>query len=750
MSAEPHPSVSVPVPESVPTSAPTSGGTDAPAPAASAEGIRSRRLRNAAIAAAGWWHYATAATIALLAALWTYRPWALGTAMPFPNGDALQVVAWAKNVGESGWYESGERLAAPFTSNVHPFTVTDELYFGLVKLLLPVLGDAAATVTWLLVLSFPAAALTAVLLARHLGLSKTVSVLVGTAFAVHIDHFLRGFGHFQLAATWVIPIGVLAAVSLVHPTTRSGRRRVAWEVALVVGLLATGFTSAYYAVFAGVLVATAGIAAAWTRRSWWTLGLTGLRGAALALPVVVGVVLDKLYLPAGIGYEAVEITRGMADSEIYGGKITAMLLPSSAHRLGALRELRHSYDSVFPNNAEGPALGLVASLGFVCLVVWAVGRYWRPEGISRIPVLGTLAGLMWVSLFVYVVGGLGTVWALVLDGGGLRVWSRMHIVIMLLSVLAVAVVVDRLRPPWRVVVAGLVTLVALADGTSPMFRPDVDAARAVATEVRALTSQIAEVSGPDASVFQYPAITFPIPNRATAPASIYDGYLPYVYSDSVHWSYGGLQGDPANDWQQELDEYALDEQLVLLGAAGFDGVLVDTAPLTSTPEQASTALDLLGRPDVTSASGRWQYFRLDAPAGCAADVLETAGDLAVRPVLVYPGDGLEMRGTDGGANDEGAGEIHLSTLREAGWDDVTVTFQLLAETSMRVEFPDGSTAEYAAGPHAVRWTGQVQPEDVVRLTRTGQPGAYAVAELDAHIETPAAVGTCLAALDEVD
>lgn len=718
--------------------------TDAPAAGAPASDARTGRLRAAARTLVGWWHYAAAAAIALLAALWTYRPWALGTATPFPNGDALQVVTWAKNVGENGWYENGERLAAPFTANAHPFTVTDELYFGLVKVLLPILGDAATTVTWLLVLSFPAAAITAVLLARHLNLSKVVSVLVGTAFALHIDHFLRGFGHFQLAATWVIPLGVLAAVSLVHPTARTGRRRVVWEVALVVGLLATGFTSAYYAVFSGVLVATAGIAAAWTRRSWRPIGLTALRGAALTLPVAVGALLDKLYLPTGMGYEAVTITRGLADSEIYGGKIVAMLLPSSAHRLGALREIRHGYDSVFPNAAEGPALGLVASVGFIGLVIWAVGRYWRPEGIRRAPVLATLAGLMWVALFVYVVGGLGSVWAMVLDGGGLRVWSRMHMFIMLLSVLAVAVVVDRLRAPWRTVVVGVVTLVAVVDGTSPLFRPNPDAAKAMETEVRALTSAIAEASGADATVFQYPAITFPIPDRDPSPASIYDGYLPYVYSDTVHWSYGGLQGDPAGDWQQQLDEYPLTDQMVMLSAAGFDGVLVDTAPLTSTPDEAAAVLDLLGTPDITSSSGRWLYFRLDTPEGCAPDVVRTLGDLAVRPVLVYPGEGLEMRGPDGGGNDEGTGHIHLSTLRAEGWDDVTVTFRLLAETSVRLEFPDGSTSDYAPGSHRVQWTGRVLPEDVVTITRTAGPGPYAVAELDARIAETTAVGACLA------
>ncbi|HEY5515062.1 MAG TPA: hypothetical protein VIK12_02500, partial [Pengzhenrongella sp.] len=656
---------------------------------------------------AGWWHFAAAAAIALAAALWTYRPWAFGSAAMFPNGDALAVVAWVQNVVETGWYESGDRLSAPFAQNVHPFTVTDELFFAAAKVLEPLIGSPSATVMWMVVLSFPAAALTAVLLARHLGISKVVSVLVGVAFAVHIDHFMRGFGHYQLAMTYVIPLGVLAAVSLIHPPHQTGRRRIAWEAALLVGLVATGFTSAYYAVFSGVLVAAAGVGAFVVRRSWRDLALMMGRGVALAVPVLVGVVMDKAYLPLRMGYEAVSVTRGLADAELYGGKVVAMLMPSPFHRVGALSRLRSTYDTTFPQPAEHPSLGVVAAVGFVGLIVWAILRYWRP---ASQPVLSTLAALTWVSLFVYVVGGLGTLWSVALDGGGLRVWSRMHIVIMLLSLLAVAVVVDRLRGHWRTVVTLAVTCVALVDGTSPAFRPDPVSAVALQDEMITLTGQIAAQSPPDAAVFQYPPITFPVHNRDTSPASAYDGFIPYLYSDGLRWSYGGLQGDPATDWQQELAEVPLPERLALVRAGGFAGVLVDTAALTSTPAELEDVLGALGAPDLESTSGRWLYFGLDEPTSCTPDVAAIARDLAVRPAVIYAGPGL-ARLPRPPANAEGDGVVRLVTLREQGWESVAVRFELDTAAPLRVEFPDGSTEEYAPGLHQVRWTGGIEADD---------------------------------------
>jgi phosphoglycerol transferase len=692
---------------------------------------------------AGWWHFAAAAVVAFGAAAWTYRPWTFGSAAMFPGGDGLQLVAWAQNTAETGWYETGGRLAAPFVANDHSFTVTDELYFGLIKLLGPVFGSPAGTVQWLLVLSFPAAAITATLLARHLGVSKVAAAFVGVAFAVHIDHFTRGFGHFMLAMTWVIPIGVLAAVSLIHPPRHTGRRRVAWEAALVVGLVATGFSSAYYVVFTGVLVAVAGLAAAWTRRSWRYLALPVGRGLALTLPVLIAMAMDKAFLPRSMGYEAMVTTRGLADSELYGGKITAMLLPSSFHRVPALRELRHSYDAAFPNYAEGPALGVVAAVGFVGLVIWGVMHFLRPTTNAKHPVIGTLTGLTIVSLLVYVTGGLGTVWAILLQGGGLRVWSRMHVVIALLGLLAVAVMIDRLRGRWVAVAAGALTVVVLLDGTSPFFRPNAATATALEAEARDLTAQISDDAGADAAIFQYPVVTFPVQDRDTSPASAYDGFLPYVYSDDLRWSYGGLQGDPAADWQQELTELPEARQAALLRAGGFSGVLVDTVALTSAPEELESLRDALGEPTITSASGRWLYFPLTgAQELCSPEDAQTARDLAVRPVIAYAGEGMEYR-RDGGANDGGAGALRLVTLREAGWADVTVTFSLSTEASLRLEFPDGTSRDYPPGLHDVRWTGDVQNEDVLRIVRTGGEEDYAVTQLDADVARTAGVRDCL-------
>lgn len=682
---------------------------DRPEPVAAARGHRARSLLHGLVAL---WPYAAAAVAALAAALWTYRPWRFGSAVMNPGGDALAFVAWIQNVVESGWYEHGERLSAPFAQNSHTYTLTDELVMGAVgRVLAPLTGSAGAAVTWWLVLTFPLAAVAAVALARYLGLSRVTAVLVGVAFAVLPDHFLRGTGHYALATTWVVPVGLLAAVSLVHRPRHRGRARVVWEAALLVGLVCVTLTSAYYGVFSGLLIAAAGVGVLVARRRWADLGLTALRGAALGVPLVAAVMLDRTFLPSPLGYEAFAVTRGLADAEIYGGKVVAMLLPSSAHRLELFRDLRYLYDSTFPNPAEGPALGLLASVGFVALVVRSVLHHFRSPGDARDRRLDTLAGLTWVALFAYSVGGLGSLWSLALEGGGIRVWSRMHVVIALLALLAVGVAVDRLRSWWRVGAVGVLLVLVALDQTSGLYRFDPAAARAVETEVTELTAAIAERAGDDASVYQYPEVTFPIQHRDTTPATAYDGFLPYLYSTDLQWSYGGLQGDPSSDWQVRLGQRPLLEQAALLRAAGFAGILVDTSSLQSSPDELAE-LAALGEPDVTSSSGRFEYHDLaPLPAACTAPDLGLLADDAVRPVLAYPGDGLDPI-PGGVVGEEPDAELRLVTLRDGGWPDVTVELTVDSPGGpLRLHLPDGSTREVPAGVSEVTWTGDLTRAD---------------------------------------
>jgi hypothetical protein len=699
------------------------------------------------------WPYLVASVISLGAALWTYRPWQLDGAIMVPSGDALAFHAWVQNIIESGWYETGNRLAAPFVQNNHPYTVTDEFLFAAIgRVLAPLTGSAGAAVMWWVVLSFPLAAIAAVGLARYLQVSPASSVVPGVAFALLPDHFIRGTGHFSLATSWVIPLGLFAAISLVHPPRFTGRCRVWFEVGVLTACVSVSLVNAYYAVFSGLFIAAAGIGALVATRAWRVVLVTAGRGLALVIPLAVAVWVDRANSPAHMGYEAFNITRSAADAEVYGGKISAMLLPSSAHRFLFLRDIRTGYDATFPNAAEGPALGLVAGIGFIALVCWAVLLHWRRSTVNDDLRIRTLAALTWVGLFAYVVGGLGTVWSLLLNGGGIRVWSRMHVFLALIALLAVGITIDRIgRHSVRIAVVALFTVIIVVDQTSPIYRPNTELAKALRAETTTMTKAISARVGAGAMIYQYPQVNFPVQNRVTAPASAYDGFLPYLYSSNLRWSYGGLEGDPAADWQLSLAAKPLADQVALLATAGFAGILVDHATLASTPELAVKLAHVLGKADYVSSTGRWDYYDLRADLGACGPAREAIvaelKDVAVRPPLLYPGSGITTN-ANGTENDGGPALLRIVTLRDAGWPKVSVTFTVDSPTSsLVVRWPDGTQRELTPGSTQLSWSGTTAGHETpIRIERADGIGSYHVRGLVASADLSPEASTCLTTL----
>lgn len=705
--------------------------------------------------------YAVSAVVVLAVALVLYQPWALGDAMVATAGDAPAFHAWVQATVEDGWYETASRLSAPYAMDSRSYPVTDDLVFLVVgKVLAPLAGSAAGGVTLWVVLGFPLAAVAAVAAARYLGVGRLAALVPGVAFPLLPDHFFRAQVHHSLTASWAVPLGLLLGLTLVRaprPTGvdgRTGWRRHLLTAGILLGGVAIALTNAYYATFAAMLVAVCGVAAVAgavePRARLRLVGATLARLAALIGPVVLAIAMDLASAPHPLGYPAFDVTRSPADAETFGGKVVAMLLPSTSHRLGPLADLRREYDAAFPDPAESPALGLVAGAGFVALVAWSVITHLRARSPGRDDRLHLLAGLTWVGLLAYVVGGLGTVWALVLDGGGIRVWSRVHVVLALLALLAVAVAVDRLRgrrPRAQVVV--LILAVALVDQV-----PATGSAAPAVTlrdELVGFTSAVADEAGDDAMVFQLPATTFPIPRGPVGAAGHYDGFLPYLHSTGtgLRWSYGGLQGDPTSDWQLGVVQRQPDEFLPLLAASGFAGVVLDTHALVLRPELAREVEDVLSEPTVVSTSGRWSYLPLDRVLpDCSAEVLDELRDLLVAPALAYPGDGIALQG--GVLTADGDATLQVLTLRDQGWSEVEVTVELSnPATPVRVTLPDGEVRDLPGGGSTLTWTGDVAATGgVVRIERTGGDDGLplTVRELTARTPPSPAAVACLPSL----
>ena len=67
----------------------------------------------------------------------------------------------------------------------------------------------------------------------------------------------------------------------------------------------------------------------------------------------------------------------------------------------------------------------------------------------------------------------------------------------------------------------------------------------------------------------------------------YDLVRPYLHSDSLKWSFGGMLGRDA-DWQASTAALPARQMLDRVAAIGFDGLLYDTGSTTTAARHPST------------------------------------------------------------------------------------------------------------------------------------------------------------------
>ncbi|HWL01047.1 MAG TPA: hypothetical protein VNQ52_01595, partial [Microbacteriaceae bacterium] len=104
-----------------------------------------------------------------------------------------------------------------------------------------------------------------------------------------------------------------------------------------------------------------------------------------------------------------------------------------------------------------------------------------------------------------------------------------------------------------------------------------------------------------------------------------DVLIPYLHTESIAWTGGGIKGRAASDWTGELEMLPPSEIPAVAAAAGASGILLDRDATTEArlevwPEAFTAAL---GEPR-ESSDGRYQYWSLESvrPAKAAAVTTE--------------------------------------------------------------------------------------------------------------------------------
>jgi phosphoglycerol transferase len=543
-----------------------------------------------------------------------YRLWNAHFKVPFNYfGDGISTAAYSKAILTNGWYLSNPRLAAPFKADVRDFPVGGEnLHWIAIKLLGYVTGNnyAIATNSYFL-LGFFLIALAAYFVARYLRFSIPTALVIGVLYAFLPYHAFRNYGHLTRGVYYSVPLAMLVLFWAINYrseyfTRQGGEGPLRWRrgriLTIVIFCAIVGASDTQNAAFLVSILAVVAIVEVFRNKDWRPIALLAIVGAATFGSLLVNNIPFAL---ARIerGPNKVVAQRPLTDQDRYALRPLDLVLPVPGHRINELSSIQAKGDAGKITNSEsgGTPLGSFGTIGFV----WSLGavlalglgmRARKPET----KFVAQIGGLNVICILIGAIGGFA--YLIALEGFGMyRTWNRISLFIAFGSVLAAAVLLERLfrwikgkTSKW--VSLGLITaIVALVcvggayDQVSPQYIPNYKNA-AVRFNIDASFYHDLEKMVPAGSMlFQAPFEQFPEAGTIVNMTD-YQDFTGYLHTKTLRWSYGGMKGRPEGDWEQNLSVYDPVAMMAAVAAVGFQGAVIDREGLPNNGDDFMKAI----------------------------------------------------------------------------------------------------------------------------------------------------------------
>jgi phosphoglycerol transferase len=574
--------------------------------------------------------------------IWLLRLDEAHLGVPFlDRGDVLLNGVLAKSLIDNGWVWRNPFLGAPFGTQLLDFPFYDNLDLGLMKLIALFTSNYAVILNLFFLATFPLAMTSSLVVLRSFKITYPSAVVVSVLFAFIPYHFQRGEAHLFLSAYFLIPLMTMVVLwiwtggslerSQEERTFLLDRRHIVYAV--VVCTL-VGSAVSYYTFFGCYFIFVATLISAIRFKSPVRLAWGG--GFLLMTVVILVVNTSPNWLYAlRHGSNPQVAQRSPVEAEVYGLKLTHLLLPVNDHRIQFLRNMRQRYNqSTTDGEGQTASLGFVGDVGFLFLLGWVACS---PEKRSSTEWFGALGVLALAAVLLGTVGGLGSLFNFLIYPQ-IRAYNRISIYIAFFSLFGMAVLLDHLRQSlgggrratylWYAIL-GLILILGILDQTNRSFAPDHKGLRNRFRRNQEFIAEI-EASVPTGTmIFELPNAKFPEakPIGAMGP---YDDLRGYLHSRSLRWSGGAMRGRPEALWPERngLDvgtvKAAADPQgqnkialqlspqaLDALALAGFGGIYIDRKGFWDLGASITSQLQAtLGEVPLESENHRWVFFNL--------------------------------------------------------------------------------------------------------------------------------------------
>ena len=476
-----------------------------------------------------------------------------------------------------GWYLFSHRAGYPAGASFYDYPMSDTGSLLIIKVLGMLTGSAVAAANLYFLLGLPTAFAAAHLVLRMLGMQRAFAMACAAVFAVLPFHFLR-LEHLFLTWYFQVPVYVYAG----HLLYRAGRQdrlsgflKHHWRLCLLLAALSS--FGMYHAFFGALLICTCALGGWLRSRSATAVAMGAVFSASITLGLLANIAPHYLLSPFKAPNPDVA-TRAPFESELYGLKLTQLLVPNVYHRSGDMRRIGEAYLS-FPltNENHTAALGLIGGVGVIVLIWSLLSLIAKPQGDS----IDRPLALSFVALFLFAtVGGLSTVFASLVSPV-IRGTNRASV---FLGFLALAMLFFKLDgrfkavtwPARTVQAAVLLVLVVIGlwDQIPRVNKPFVEAQRTLFDQDSQFIGAIEASLPRGAAVFQLPYMAYP-ESPPVHQLGTYGLTIGFTHSQTLRWSYGAMRGRPEDTPARAASALPTPQMLERIKALGFTGIYID-------------------------------------------------------------------------------------------------------------------------------------------------------------------------------
>jgi phosphoglycerol transferase len=674
-----------------------------------------------------------AALLCVAAGITAMGAWHADLTAPYlSGGDADATQYMIKTVLEHGWYTRNPDVGAPFGATMYDFPIPEPTNFGLIWILGLFVGDPFVVYNLFYLLSFATAGLAAWWGFRRLGIDRSLAIVGAFLFSMLFFHFIR-LVHLFLASYFSAAIFATYATRLAmyRLPYLSSELRLSAGTALFLALAAGA--GVYYAFF-GCLLIAAGGAMGWTgSRRREPLLLAGGYVAIIVAVIALSLAPNALYHLAE-GANPLVANRQASDAEIYGLRITQLLLPPYTHRLHLFADLARQYNASAPlvNENTAAALGTLGSLGLIAAIGFALlGER------SRFPLVAALGGLAICAILFATMGGFGALFALLITPD-IRALNRISVFIAFFALATTLILVQRAcgsRPAASAFVALLIGVIGWYDQTPVAVVPrNLNSAPFHAEQ--AFFRKVQNMLPQGSAVYELPYMFFPEGPKAGSLTS-YDLMKPYLQTSGLRWSFGDMHGRASDIWSEKVSALAGGDLVKALASAGFSAIYLNRAGYADrTGETEKNIKQVLGPPSLEDPSHDLVLYKIPSTATPTLPF-----------VVVAPGRGWYPWQKDVHQSPFGQakGSADFMIANPGAASHITVKFTVISRTrrDLRVNYDDERLGNYDLKinvPTRVELT-FVAPAGLSRITL--DTGTVGLDPLDFRVESLAYAATAL-------